>query len=209
MNSPKLYYLAFALISFIISCKENGFPENNSAKEVLLRIQIKPSFQEHSEITLYKKDTIQYIQIVLNNYLNSEIPRDTFWFKKIMLSDKEYANLDTTLIRLCNQKIAPNTDTSIWTDGMTFNSMLKINQDTNFISFGNQPFPTGSAGYNFEYSLFTFLGSTFKDSLTTEYFTEMEGYLDESKYQKANPNRKIDRLRMKKYNWRILNKSEK
>lgn len=208
MNSPKLYYLAFAFISLIISCKESGFPENNNAKEVLLRIQIKPAFQEHSEIILYKKDTLQYIQIVLNNYLNIEIPRDTFWFKKIMLTDKEYAHFDTTLIRLCNQKIAPNSDSSVWTDGMTFNSMLLINKDTNYISFGNQPFPKGSAGYNFEYTLFTLLGSTFKDSLTTEYFTEMEGYLDESKYQRADPKRKIDRLRMNKYNWRIRNNSD-
>lgn len=83
---------------------------------------------------------------------------------------------------------------------MAISAILINKQDTNTIYF-HSPQKTDSIGYHFTKSLIDILSNTFRDTLISQYFYDIETYIDDSKFHTADPKRKIDQLRMKKYNW--------
>jgi hypothetical protein len=137
MPSFQKYLFIFIASLVSVSCNNNR-RENygtNGNGTLTLEIQTNPAFAEDSETVLFKNDSLKYIQILLNNYSGGDIPRDTFWFKKIVLTDKQFELLDSSLTNLCRQKIAHKTSTLKGVDGMTISSSLINNRDTNYISF--------------------------------------------------------------------------
>jgi hypothetical protein len=178
-----------------------------SSDELRLKITFRPAFEEKSEIDLVSSDSTKHIQIVLRNHVTAAIRPDTFYWKKIDLSDQQYSALDTTLIKLCRQNLAVR-DSLKWVDGMTFSSILTSTNGTNTIEFFCQDRKNDSIGYSFAESLMGTLRNTFQDSVITEYFDDIEVYIDESKFHRADPRRKIDRMRMEKYHWTIQNSSQ-
>lgn len=86
---------------------------------------------------------------------------------------------------------------------MTFNSMLVANDDTNTIAFFSPNRKDDSIGYFFAESLFSSLKRTFQDPIIYEYFDDVEVYIDDSTFHRADPKRKIDQMRMEKYHWTI------
>ena len=173
-----------------------------------LKISLKPAFYEHSETMLFKSDSLKFIQILLRNYIGADRTQDTFWFRKVYLDNKQFDALESSLIKTCSQKLSQK-DRQKGVDGMTISSKLINRGDTNFISFWNPTYNEDSIGYFFSDSIFKIVPSIFKDSLITEYFNELEEYIDNSKSHHADAKRKIDQLRMKKYNWKIEGKSSK
>jgi hypothetical protein len=207
MNSFQKYLSLsiFALISVHCNNSKRQTYNRNESDSLLLKIQIKPAFEEHSEIVLFKTDSIQYIKILLENYAAVDIPKDTFWFRKINLNEKEFQTLDSSLIRMCKQKDGFNTPRFKSVDGMTISSTLIDSRDTNHISLRCASLKADRAAYFFSRNILRILQLTFQDSLLTDYFNEMEEYIDPSKDHKADPKRKIDQLRIKKYHWTIGN----
>jgi hypothetical protein len=86
---------------------------------------------------------------------------------------------------------------------MTINTRLTYNSDTNHIGFRSPDRKSDSIGYAFSESIIRSLEKAFQDSIVNEYFEDIEPYIDESKTHPADPNRKIDQLRMKRYHWTI------
>ena len=86
---------------------------------------------------------------------------------------------------------------------MGISSVLIHNKDTIAISFHGPSKDSDSIGYNFSKSVFEILKSSFNDTLVSQYIDDIEAYIDESKWRRADPKRKIDQVRMKKYNWTI------
>lgn len=186
------------------SCKENGSgrpPKNDS---LVLRISIHPAFAEWSE-TLLKRSSENSVQILLRDQLSADRNQDTFWFRKIYLSDRKFSELDAGLIVSCQQKISTKS-TPKGVDGMTINTLLTIGGDSNFIHFWSPEKNGDTIGYRFTETLLTVLKRTFQDTVANEYFNEPEEYVDDSKHHPANPKRKNDRLRMEKYGWKIQKK---
>ena len=168
-----------------------------------LKIAFHPAFNERSEISLASTDSTKHIQILLRNRQTAVIPPDTFYWKKVELTTRQYSELDTTMIKLCRQKLGIHYKKG-WVDGMIFNSMLITNSDTNTIGFFSPDRKDDSVGYFFAESLLTSLKRAFQDPIINEYFDDIEVYIDESKFHRANPKRKIDQMRMERYHWTIL-----
>jgi len=190
-----LLILSLALIHF--SC-------NRSSKEkdqLTFRIDIQPAFNEYAEILLIKNDSLNSVSMYLENLKRPDIPNDTFWYKKIDLTNGQYRLLDSVLIKKCHER----TDTSAFkvVDGISIYSLLIDKGDTSRMSFQSPDNKRDSFAFAFTNSIFTTLPKIFKDSVSTEYFAEMEEYIDESKFHKASTSRKIDRMRMAKYHWTI------
>jgi hypothetical protein len=196
------------LVGFLLtaSCQERNVPKSKSTKAdgLQLKIAFRPAFNEKSEIDLVSSDSSKQIQILLRNISSATLRQDTFYWKKIDLTDQQYAELDTTLIKSCRQRLGIHNKLG-WVDGMTINSLLINKNDINTIGFFSPDRKNDSNGYFFVESLLGTLGKTFQDSVITEYFDDIEVYIDDSKSHRANPQRKIDRMRMEKYHWTIRN----
>jgi len=167
----------------------------------MLRVWFSPAFEENSEVMLLKTDSSQMIQILLNNNSRIDKSEDTFWFKKIHVTNHEYSKLDSTLVKMCKQKILRKNHVVL--DGMGISSLYIYKKDTISIHFHSPSKIEDSIGYSFSKSLFEILKNTFQDTVVTDYFNDIESYIDESKWRRADPKRKFDQLRMKKYNWTI------
>ena len=206
MHLMRLYMWMLAGILMETSCHDGAASKSIPAKseELELKIAFYPAFNEKSEISLVSIDSSKYIQILLRNRETAVIRPDTFYWKKIELTSPQYAELDTTLITLCRQKLGVHYKKG-WVDGMTFNTMLRMNSDTNTIGFFSPNRNDDSIGYFFAESLFTSLKRVFQEPIINEYFDDIEIYIDESKHHRADPKRKIDQMRMEKYHWVIRN----
>lgn len=174
----------------------------NGNDSLILKIRFTPAFEEHSEILLSKADSVKFIQILIKNNSSVDPTEDTFWYKRIYLSNQQYLKLDSTLVKECSQKpIYRKKDRVV--DGMGISSFLISNADTTSINYHSPHREEDSAGYAFSKSLIDILRNTFPDTLITEYFNDIDVYLDDSKWHRADPKGRIDQLRMKKYHWTI------
>jgi hypothetical protein len=198
--------LSTILVALIfVSCNEKTHHASGSHQfdTLLLKINLYPAFEEHSETTLIHLDSLSTIQILLKNNMAVDHAQDTFWFKKMHLSKQQFEELKSTLVQICQQKNVKRDYEFKSFDGMTLSSTLIHKGDTNNIFLRNPNKTRDSVGYMFSKSIFTILQNTFHDPSITEYFEDMEEYIDESKTHKASAKREIDRLRMRKYNWSI------
>lgn len=167
----------------------------------MLEIRFHPAFEENAEVTLLKTDSAQIFKILIKNNFRVDKSEDTFWFKKIHLTNQEYLKLDSTLIKICKQKVARKN--YVVFDGIGISSFLIYKRDTNSIYFHSPDRQSDSAGYNFSKSLFEICKSTFQDTLINDYFDDLETYIDKSKLHKTSPKSKVDQLRIEKYHWSI------
>jgi hypothetical protein len=190
----------------VVSCKGKVDGRPSKYGSLMLKISFKPAFTEPSETILTRSDSEKSIQILLRDQLSADAKQDSFWFRKIYLSDQQFTDLDSTLISPCKQKISDK-NTLKGVDGMNISTLLTIGGDTNFIHLWSPLRNEDSIGYQFTETLLTVLKRTFQDTLANEYFTELEEYIDASKWHSADPKRKIDQIRMKKYGWRIRKKA--
>lgn len=202
--SLRKFILLLAGLILATGCHQGNAPKSKSGKPdgLQLKIAFRPAFNERSEISLVSTDSTKHIQILLRNQETAVIRPDTFYWKKVELPTQQYSELDTTMIQLCRQKLGIHYKKG-WVDGMTFNSILITNSDTNTIGFFSPDRKNDSIGYFFSESLFTSLKKAFQDSVVDEYFDDIEVYIDESKLHRADPKRKIDQMRMEKDHWTI------
>src|SRR6185437_6223831 len=101
----------------------------HKSDSLLLDISFEPAFNEHSETIFLSSDSTKSIQILIRNDVRADTSQDTFYFRRIYLSNKQYIHLDSTLIRLCQQKLGAK----YWTgccDGMTINTRFIYKSDT-------------------------------------------------------------------------------
>ena len=203
MSTIRNFILIIITYFTLPSCnhKNNATTEIDKNDSLMLKVFFHPSFHENSEVLLLKSDSINIIQLLIKNNFRVDKQEDTFWFKKIYLTTQQYLKLDSTLIKICKQKQEIKNNTAL--DGMRISSLLTYKRDTNIISFLALSKKEDSIHYNFTKSLFEILKNTFQDSLITDYFNDIEEYIDESKFRRADPKKKIDQLRMKKYHWTI------
>jgi hypothetical protein len=194
-HQKKLLILLLALIHF--SCNYNS----KETDHLTFKINIYPAFEEYAEILLTKKDSLKAVSMYLENLKRPDIPNDTFWYTKKNLTNDQYRLLDSVLIK----KWGNRTDTSGFkvVDGISIYSVLFYKSDTSRMVFQSPNIKRDSIAFAFTNSIFTILPIIFKDSVSTEYFAEMEEYIDASKNHKASRARKIDRMRMEKYHWTI------
>jgi hypothetical protein len=202
MKFPKFQVIILSIL-LIASCAQDDSrkPKVAETDSLVLKVYFNPAFEENSETTLWSYDSTQGIKILIKNNVRVDEKEDTFWFKSISLTKQQYLQLDSTLIKMCRRKTNPKTYTVF--DGMGIETLLTNKADTNSIYFWSPSKKTDSIGYVFTKSLFKIIGNTFHDTLINEYFNDLEGYIEESKLLKAERIRKIDHLRIKKYNWTI------
>jgi len=185
----------------LVSCNQKGGEKSNISKKdsLVLEVRFHPAFEENAEATLLKTDSARIFKILIRNNFRADKSEDTFWFKMIYLTSQEYLQIDSTLIKLCRQNIARKNYVTM--DGIGISTLLVDKTDTNGIYFHSPHKNSDSIGYDFSKSLFEIFKNTFQDTLITDYFDDLETYIDESKPQKTDPRRKIDQLRMEKYHW--------
>jgi hypothetical protein len=198
---PKHIIIIIAF-SALASCKEKGFGRPAKNDSLVLKISFHPAFAEWSEAILKRSAAEKSIQILLRDQLRADRNQDTFWFKKVYLSDRKFSTLVSALIVSCRQKISRKS-TLKGVDGMTINTQLTFGGDTNFTHFWSPQRNEDSVGYRFTDSLLTTLKRNFQNTIASEYFGDLEEYIDASKRHAADSKRKIDRLRMEKYGWKI------
>ena len=166
---------------------------------MVLEVRFNPAFEENAEVTLLKTDSARTFTILIRNNIRVDKGEDTFWYKRIDLTGQEYLQLNSTLVNLCKQKVARKNHVAM--DGLGISSLLVDKTDTNAIYFHSPHKNTDIIGYNFSKSLVRIFRNTYKDTLSTDYFDDLETYIGESKMRKTNSTRKIDQLRMEKYHW--------
>jgi hypothetical protein len=203
MISLLKYLLSIVPLLIVVSCKQNNTikPKIFKNDSLVLKINFHPAFEENSETILWNLDSTHGIKILIKNNFRVDEKEDTFWFKNVSLTNQQYSELDSTLIKMCRRKVARKE--YIGLDGMGISTLLTSKTDTNAIYFWSPSKKSDSVGYIFTESLFRILRNAFQDTLVNQYFNDLEEYIDESKFHKADPKREIDQLRMKKYHWTI------
>jgi len=187
-----IYFVA----SLLVSCENKLKPKKD--KSATLKIQFDPAFSERAEALLLNTDSSKSIQLLIRKNFRFDENEDTFYFKKIYLSEKQVGFLDSPLLNNCRIRI-PVIEHGCC-DGMDVTYSLMENGDTNRISFWSPYKHRDSIGYKIVASSFTQMRSIFQDSIITEYFDDLESYIDETKYDLLlKADRKINRLRSEKY----------
>jgi len=205
----KMPSIIFGLL--LLSACQQSPKSNNRNDKITFKVSLNPSFDERADITLLKTGNEQNLsclissRVVRRDIKVGEKTLDTFYNKAILLSNNQYTIFDSLVIQKTKIK-QPHQ----WTgccDGMPVTFMLIKNTDTSFLYFRspsvNEP---DSSGYRITKSAIDQFKMLFNDSMITDYLYDVEGYMDDSKFHRADPKRKIDQLRMKKYNLRISEK---
>jgi hypothetical protein len=202
----KILYLLFSLIA-LSACRQNQ--EGNIKKEKLtFKIFLNPSFDESAEITLLKNGEDQNIsflictRIVGKDIIPAEGNLDTFYHKSISISNNQYRIFDSLVIQ--KTKIKQPHQWSGCCDGMPVSYMSIKDLDTTILYFRSPNIvEPDSSGYRITKDAIEQLSLLYEDTVIREYLLDIESYMDDSKFHRADPKRIIDQMRMKKYNLRI------
>ncbi|RYE50678.1 MAG: hypothetical protein EOP48_19375 [Sphingobacteriales bacterium] len=109
--------------------------------------------------------------------------------------------MDTSLVKACKTRIPVKR--GLIMDGVTISTQLISNIDTNYLLFESPRFSTDSMGYSSTKYILYALKLAFDDNIVSEYLSDVETYIDESKLKKLDTNSELDRKRMKDYNWSV------
>jgi len=198
--------ISFTILGLLIfsACQQN--PKNITTKDQeIFKVFLNPSFDERAEIALSKTENDQNISFLISprvmgrDIIIGEKITDTFYHKSILLSKSQYTIFDSLVIQKTKIK-QPHQ----WTgccDGMPVTFLLIKGTDSSGLFFRSPAVDNpDSSGYRITKSAIDQFRVLFKDSLITDYFYDIESYMDNSKAHKPDPKRKIDQLRMRKYN---------
>jgi hypothetical protein len=96
MTAIGKYRLAISLLAMTIACHDSSLSKlkRDQKYPLILTISFAPSFNERSEINMVSSDSTQTIQILLRDYRGDDKSRDTFYFKKIDLTNKQHIELE-------------------------------------------------------------------------------------------------------------------
>jgi len=186
----------FVLI--LSSCRQD---EKSKFKDpnVTFKIFLYPSFDEKAEVVLSKNDTGQKMNFLILYRQWEKKSVDTFYFKEISLSNKQYFNFDSLIIQ--KTKIVQPHQWTGCCDGMPVLYLLIRNGDTSQLHFRNPEInKPDSSGYNITKATIDHLRVLYNDSVITDYLHDVESYMDESKQHiRQAENRPINRLRKSEY----------
>ena len=188
----------FSVILILSSCrqdKKSSFKDHN----VTFKVSLNPSFDEKAEVVLSKNDTGQNMIFLILYRQWEKKSADTFYFKEISISDKQYSNFDSSIIQ--KTKIAQPHQWTGCCDGMPVLYLLICNGDTSRLHFRspeiNKP---DSSGYNITKATIDHLRVLYNDSVITDYLHDVESYMDGSKrHIRQEEHRAINRLRRVEY----------
>jgi hypothetical protein len=166
---------------------------------VTFKVFLYPSFDEKAEVVLSKNDTGQKMNCLILYRQWEKKSIDTFYFKEISLSNRQYVNFDSLVIQ--KTKIAQPNQWTGCCDGMPVLYLLIQNGDTSQLHFRspeiNKP---DSSGYNLTKATIDNLRALYNDSVITDYLHDIESYMDGSKkHIRQDEHRAINRLRKIEY----------
>ena len=189
-----LFSILFLL--FFIGCKEAQ--KNEKENNVFFTVIISPAFLERAEIIISKIDGIQEIQFLLKEANANDRPADTFYYKRIVLSENQFQKLYSGLIQKTNS--VNSIEKKGMRDGINFIFTHIENKDTSILSFRSPSKETDTAAFRFIEKSFSDFRSIFEDSIIIDYLEDVETYIDYSKNSLIkSDDRAISKLRKIKY----------
>ena len=190
-------FLTLLILLILSACGQRSAPISPN-DSLTFKVFLRPGFDESAEIVIVKVDTQQTIQFLLIDREFPNKPIDTFYMKKISLSETQYENFDSLIIQKTKIK-----QTHQWTgccDGMPVTFLLIQGVDTSGLYFRSPDIKSDSSGYAITKAAIGQLEIFYKDSVITDYLHDIESYMDNSKHHsKWNENRPINRLRKIEY----------
>lgn len=184
-------------ILFQISCVLTSNPTSKK-KPIQLKITFTPAFDEGSDVVLLNSDSLKTLQILIRDNFRFDEREDTFYFKKISLSESQLNLLDSCLLRVIRTQGSYEHCCGI--DGLRINYAFVDASDTIHVSLFSPRMKIDSLGNRLFSTSIQSLGSVFNDSLINEYFEYLRSYADvglDSLLVRSD--RLINRLRRVKY----------
>jgi hypothetical protein len=168
-------------------------------ENLTFKLVLHPSFDEHSEILLTKRDKIKQIQLLLLDRQIGGRDIDTFYFKTFNLSEMQVKKFDSLVL----QKLAVNQPIQ-WNgccDGMTADYELVRGFDTLNLHFRFPNEKSDSIGFLITTATIANLRTLYADSLIDEYLNDIESYIDEynKPHSRGDDSSALSRLRNSKY----------
>ncbi len=193
------------LLVFLTSCRNN--PNHNkedlaaasSTKtgQTLLTTSFKPAFLEHSTIIFTRDALSKNLSILINCNSRIKAGTDTFYFQTKQLTQKDIDFFDTTLIRMIHIPLVPHKGKIVDGIGISFN--LVQGEDSLSIDF-QSPYKTDNPlGYIITKKAINGFNNIFNDEIVSQYFDDINTYLEDSPRLDVSKERPINKLRQKKY----------
>jgi hypothetical protein len=191
------FFLTLIILLILSACGQRQV-SNTLNNAQTFKIFFHPSFDEAAEIILTKVDTQQVINFLL---LARELPdklTDTFYSKRISITKEQFDNFDSLVIQ--KMKIKQPHQWTGCCDGMPVEYLLIQENDTSKLNFRSPDAKSGSSGYKITKAAIEQLGIFYKDSVISDYFNDIESYMDETIHHiNWKDNRPINRLRKIEY----------
>jgi hypothetical protein len=183
----------FIILILIFACRQKRGNEG-----IVFKIELYPSFHETAQIFVSKSDKISQIRFLLKSRQTAIKRPDTFYFKRILLTESQFERLDSTVIEKIKIK-QPHQ----WTgccDGMPVEFNLIQGHDTSRLYF-RSPGGSDTIGYKITEAAVDNLREIFNDSIINDYLDDIDSYMDNSKEGvRFTDDRAINRLRKIEYN---------
>ena len=198
MLAQERFLLLILMPAIFYTCGGKKSNTDQQDDTLIFRTSLSPAFDEKASITLTQNKSKSEMRVLLLQRAFSDKPVDTFYFKKFELTKAQFENFDRLVIKQSRVKQPKQ-----WTgccDGMPVEYQIIRGTDTNKLYFRSPDINNDSLGYKVTKSLIDQLIKIYSDSVLTDYFNDVESYMDESKHHiKRDQNRPINRLRQIEY----------
>jgi hypothetical protein len=181
-------------ILFLLSC-HNSKKEDAERGDQELVSTFRPAFDEASEITFLKTDTLSCLSILIRKNFRFDEKEDTFYYRIVTLDEKDIVAIQDKVLLHLDSNLTDQIRAVA--DGIEISYLHKYKNDTTFYSFHSPILDT--AKYNLtSVTLNTYQG-IFRDSIVNDYFNVLRGYITDSVYVDARAMTPLMKLREIKY----------
>ena len=198
-------YLIAILLPILNSCADNSNFTGNKlteqkpieSKQTVLTTSFKPAFLEHSTVIFTKDSGGQKISILIMCNRRMRPETDTFFYKSKTLTQKDAKFLDTAIIKILHIPIVSRTSKVV--DGIGISFDLVKDKDSLRLEFHSPSKADNPVGYVIAQKTIAAFKTVFTDEIISNYFDDIDTYLDDSIQLNNSKERAIFKWRQKQY----------
>ncbi len=182
------------LVLLLFACKDtkDDGAINDASKLVST---FRPAFDEASEISFIDKESSKSLNILIRNNFRLDENEDTFYFKSIMLNEKQVAMIQDAIVSHLDSAIYQKSFDI--RDGLWVSYRYIKNNDTIFYELHSPS--KASASYEVTLSTLDTYQTIFQDTIISDYFNDLRTYLTHEEYVETKTMTPLKQLREVKY----------